>query len=136
VERLLASRGGSAAREYRIKYRDRSYLHTEWVKLAELEEAAALFPGLRSRLKHFEARRAKDMQRGLQQVRLRGKRPRWRWPRLDGSRTCLCGACRASRWRSAAAAAAQARVQRAVRLLALSDKHCGIRRQMTSWWMV
>lgn len=58
IDAILACRGGGTGKEYRIKFAGRSHLHTEWVRVSELEAAAALFPGLRLRLKTFEKKRA------------------------------------------------------------------------------
>lgn len=65
LDGILAVRGGGAAREYRVKWAGRSHLHCEWVKEAELEEAAALYPGLRLRLKHFRAKHTQQAQVGV-----------------------------------------------------------------------
>ncbi|KAL4452565.1 hypothetical protein ABPG75_008227 [Micractinium tetrahymenae] len=77
IDKILASRGGGAAREYRLKWVERSYLHTEWVKLSELEEAAAAFPGLRRRLQAFEAKQKKAGQAQPDGELVDGVKPAW-----------------------------------------------------------
>lgn len=62
IDKILASRGGGAAKECRLKWVGLSYLHTEWVKLSELEEAATAYPGLRRRLAVFEAKQKEAAQ--------------------------------------------------------------------------
>ena len=61
IDQVLAARGGGVGKEYRLKWRHRSHLHAEWVRLSELEAAAGVYPGLRRRLKVFEEKRAKTL---------------------------------------------------------------------------
>ncbi|KAL4421743.1 hypothetical protein ABPG77_002359 [Micractinium sp. CCAP 211/92] len=75
IDKILASRGGGAAKEYRLKWVGLSYLHTEWVKLSELEEAATAYPGLRRRLAVFEAKQKEAAQADGELVE--GVKPAW-----------------------------------------------------------
>ncbi|PSC74179.1 CHD3-type chromatin-remodeling factor PICKLE isoform B [Micractinium conductrix] len=79
IDKVLAARGGGAAREYHLKWLHRSYLHTEWVRLSELEEAAASYPGLRRRLSTFDAKQRKHAgQQAEVVVGPDGVKPEWR----------------------------------------------------------
>lgn len=50
IDKFLALRGGGTGREFRVKWAGRSHLHCEWVKEANLDDAAAVYRGLKGRL--------------------------------------------------------------------------------------
>ncbi|KAI3426156.1 hypothetical protein D9Q98_008533 [Chlorella vulgaris] len=77
IDAILACRGSGAGREYHVKFKGRSLLHAEWVRIAELEQAGSRFRGVAARLKHFDSKRTQGLHTQVDDELVDGIKPAW-----------------------------------------------------------